>query len=285
MTKTAGILYIVATPIGNLADMSERAIKTLQDVDVIAAEDTRHSQHLLQHHAIQTKCLALHEHNELQQSAQLVSRLKNGESMALISDAGTPLVSDPGYRLVRAAQDAEVQVVPIPGACAAVTALSAAGLPSDRFCFEGFLPSKSTARITKLEALSKEPRTLIFYESPHRIIDCLQDMRTVFGEARELVVARELTKKFETIYRNTVENVIAFVKGDSDQQKGEFVLLLQGEAEKNQTTDVESERVLTILLKDLPLKQAVKLAVQIMGKNKNALYDLALTLPKPNKSQ
>lgn len=271
-------LYIVATPIGNLSDMSPRAVETLRAADVIAAEDTRHSRTLFNHFTIQTPCIALHEHNESQVVAGLIERLAAGDSVALISDAGTPLISDPGYRLVGAALEAGISVVPIPGPSAAIAALSVAGLPSDRFVFEGFLPSKGTARRQVLERLHDETRTLIFYESPHRIEATLRDMASVFGGRRRAVVARELTKIHETVLLDDLAGLSARVSGDANQQRGEIVVLVHGAAEPAAGDDAGLRAVLQPLLDELPLKQAVALAVKITGGNRNTVYDLALRL-------
>lgn len=272
MSIEAGVLYIVATPIGNLGDLSPRAAEVLSKVDHIAAEDTRHSAGLLRHFSITTPLFALHEHNEREKSAALIKRLSGGESIALISDAGTPLISDPGYILVRDAQRAGLRVVPIPGPSALITALSASGLPTDRFCFEGFLPAKSGPRRKQLELLRDESRTLMFYESPHRILDCLADMSIVFGEEREAVLARELTKTFETIRHASLGELQEWVAGDANQQKGEFVLLLHGAASAEQDDEREGRRVAEVLAEELPLKQAAALAARISGARKNALY-------------
>src|SRR5690242_12028000 len=223
-----GKLFVVATPIGNLADLSARAREILSGVDLIAAEDTRHSAALLAQFGIATRTLALHEHNEREKSAELVHRLREGAQIALISDAGTPLVSDPGYRLVRAAREAGIAVSPVPGACAAIAALSVAGLPSDRFVFEGFLPAKAAARRAHLQTLMTEMRTLIFYESSHRIVEALEDLVVVFGGERRAVLARELTKLFETVLDGALAELAARVNTDSNQQRGEFVLLVAG---------------------------------------------------------
>jgi 16S rRNA (cytidine1402-2'-O)-methyltransferase len=272
-----GILYVVATPIGNLGDMVPRAVETLQTVALIAAEDTRHSSRLLAHFDIKTPCIAYHDHSDEQRTTQLITRLLGGESIALISDAGTPLVSDPGYRLVRSARQAGVQVVPIPGACAMIAALSAAGLPSDRFAFEGFLPAKQVARCTQLESLAGDPRTLIFYEAPHRILETLQDMAQVFGAEREVVMARELTKTFETIKGDKVGELAQWVAGDSNQQRGEIVLLVHGAPKpENEAMTPEQMRVMRILLEELPVKQAAALGAKLTGLKKNFLYDWAL---------
>ncbi|ALP52321.1 methyltransferase [Candidatus Tenderia electrophaga] len=276
---TQGILYLVATPIGNLGDMTPRALEVLNDVDLIAAEDTRHSGKLLQHFGVRTPCQAYHEHNERQLCDTLVARLQAGASIALISDAGTPLVSDPGYHLVQAARAAGLQVVPVPGASALIAALSASGLPSDRFVFEGFLPAKAAARRQRLAALADDTRTLIFYESTHRIENSLADMRDVFGIHRRAVIARELTKRFETIHGDALGALLVWVQGDPDQRKGECVILVRG-AGKPETgeADAEVQRLLRILMAELPLKQAAALAARISGQKKNAVYRLALAL-------
>lgn len=269
---------MVATPIGNLDDLSPRALLTLNEVALIAAEDTRHSAKLLQHFGILTPVTAFHEHNEREKSAELIALLNQGKSIALISDAGTPLVSDPGYRLVHAAHAAAIRVVPLPGACAAIAALSASGLPSDRFAFEGFPPVKSAARRTWLEALARDPRTLIFYESPHRILESLQDMVTVFGAARMAVYARELTKHFETVRHTSLGELVEWVGADPNQQRGEIVVLVHGASAVESENQGEAERIMRILIKDLPVSQAAALAAEITGIKKNQLYELALKL-------
>ncbi|HST28173.1 MAG TPA: 16S rRNA (cytidine(1402)-2'-O)-methyltransferase [Rudaea sp.] len=270
----AGKLFIVATPIGNLADLSTRAREILSSVDLIAAEDTRHSAALLAQFGIATRTLALHEHNEREKSAELVQRLRAGAQIALISDAGTPLISDPGYRLVRAAREAGIAVSPVPGACAAIAALSAAGLPSDRFVFEGFLPAKSAARRAHLQTLAAETRTVIFYESSHRIEECLHDCVGVFGGERHAVLARELTKLYETILDGTLTELSVRVESDRDQQRGEFVLLIAGaDADADTAKLAEGRRVFEILRKELPPSRAAKLAAEISGAPRKALYD------------
>lgn len=275
----AGTLYVVATPIGNLEDMTPRAVRVLSQADVIAAEDTRHSAKLLRHFNVGTKTEAIHEHNERSQVPRLVEFLKSGKSIAFITDAGTPLVSDPGFHLVRAARQAGIRVVPVPGACAAIAALSAAGLPSDRFVFEGFPPAKSAARRTVFEKLREESRTLIFYESPHRILESLKDMSEVFGDAREAVLARELTKQFETLHAGTLAELLEWIERDANQQLGEFVVLIQGVSRaEREAMDEEAERVLRILLEELPVSQAATLAAKITGLKKNKLYEYALSL-------
>lgn len=275
---TEQTLYVVATPIGNLGDMVPRAVEILQTVDVIAAEDTRHSARLLDHFHITTPLVAYHDHTDERQVEALISRIKGGESMGLISDAGTPLVSDPGYRLVRRARQEGIRVVPVPGACAMIAALSASGLPSDRFSFEGFLPPKSGQRINRLQPLVSEERTLIFYEAPHRIQDCLTDMATIFGADREAVLAREITKTFETIRGGSLQELEEFVASDPNQRKGEMVVMVRGKPKpaQDQGLDAEAERIMTILLKDLSVKQASQLGAEITGLKKKALYQWAL---------
>lgn len=276
-TTSGGTLYVVATPIGNLDDMVPRAIQTLQTVAVIAAEDTRHSARLLAHFDIKTPAIAYHDHSDEHRTEQLIARLLAGEDVALISDAGTPLVSDPGYRLVRKAREQGIRVAPIPGACAMIAALSAAGLPSDRFAFEGFLSAKQVARTTQLEALASDTRTLIFYEAPHRILETLQDMLTVFGAEREVVIAREITKTFETIKGNKLAVMVDWVAADSNQQRGEIVLLVHGATKpENAEISAEQERIMKVLLEDLPVKQAAAIGAKVTGLKKNFLYDWAL---------
>jgi len=277
MAANFGILYIVATPIGNLEDFSPRAIRVLREVDYVAAEDTRHSQPLLMHFGIGTSLFPLHDYNEQQQVDKVITYLKQGKSVALISDAGTPLISDPGYRVVKQVREQGFKVVPVPGACALVAALSAAGLPSDKFIFDGFLPVKSSARQKRLQALVKEERTLIFYEAPHRILDSLDDFIAVFGAERHAVLARELTKTFETILSGSLSELKKILLTDHNQQKGEFVILVQG-AETVDYDETKSQQVLEILLGELPVKQAANLAAKITGDSKNKLYELALRL-------
>ncbi len=280
MSNDTGTLYIVATPIGNLEDISYRAVRLLAAVDLIAAEDTRHSRKLLQHYAISTRLTSLHEHNERSKAATLVRLLLAGKCIALISDAGTPLISDPGLYFVRAAQLAGVHVVPVPGPCAAIAALSVAGLPSDRFSFEGFPPNRAAARAAFLRQLSREPRTLIFFESPHRIVRSLEAMVAAFGGERPAALARELTKVFETIRRSTLRELREWVRQQpASAVAGEFVVLVQGVSAKAPAVDVdEAQRVLRVLLANLPLKQAVALTAQITGHKRRALYQEALAL-------
>jgi 16S rRNA (cytidine1402-2'-O)-methyltransferase len=280
-TNTQGTLYVVATPLGNRQDMTLRAIETLKQVDCIIAEDTRHSLPLLQHFGISKPMLALHEHNERDQALKLIQRLLQGESIALISDAGTLLISDPGYYLVQVAHEHDVRVVPVPGACAAIAALSVAGLPTDRFTFEGFLPAKSSARLQRLQFLLNESRTMIFYEAPHRILELLKDLQKTFGSDRNMVIARELTKMFETIRAGNIADIISWVESDANQQRGEIVVIVAG-VEKTEETDnaVSVDKVLTLLLSELSVKKAAELAAKITGKRKNEVYQRALELKK-----
>jgi 16S rRNA (cytidine1402-2'-O)-methyltransferase len=274
----AGVLYIVATPIGNLADISMRALSVLRDVQLIAAEDTRHSLKLIKQYDIRTPTIALHEHNEIERTQALLSRLKAGENLALVSDAGTPLISDPGYHLVREARGAGIKVVPVPGAAAFVAALSAAGLPSDRFIFEGFLPAKSTARCKALEALKTDLRTLIFYEAPHRIVNLLEDIKLILGTEREICVARELTKSYETLLSGNVESVLTKVTQDPNQQKGEFVVIVGGCRKVKTSMSAEHSLLLQILLEELPLKQAAAIVARYTGLVKAEVYQEGLRL-------
>ncbi|MFP5424110.1 MAG: 16S rRNA (cytidine(1402)-2'-O)-methyltransferase [Gammaproteobacteria bacterium] len=277
-----GSLYVVATPIGNLDDISARALTILRSVALIAAEDTRHSARLMQHFGIGTPLAACHEHNERDQGGRFLARLLAGDDVALISDAGTPLISDPGYHLVRQARAAGVAVVPVPGACALIAALSAAGLPSDRFIFEGFLPAKAAGRRARLEQVREESRTLIFYEAPHRILECLQDMQSVFGDERPALLARELTKTFETLKGLPLAELAAWVAADSNQQRGECVVLVAGwqAPEGDEAVSAEAMRVLNLLLAEMPLKRAAALAAEITGVRKNLLYQVALEQQK-----
>jgi 16S rRNA (cytidine1402-2'-O)-methyltransferase len=273
MAAGAGRLWVVATPIGNLDDLSVRAQAVLREVDLIAAEDTRHSAALLRHYGIATRTFALHEHNEREAADELVRRLRDGARIALISDAGTPLVSDPGFRLVRAARAAGVPVSPVPGACAAIAALSVAGLPSDRFVFEGFLPPKAAARRARLSELAGETRTLICYESSHRVAESLADMAQVFGADRMAVVARELTKLFETVLDATLGELAQRVATEPDQQRGEFVLLVGGaDADSDAARLAEGRRVFELLRKELPPSRAAKMASEITGASRKVLY-------------
>ncbi|MHC6187034.1 16S rRNA (cytidine(1402)-2'-O)-methyltransferase [Acinetobacter pittii] len=271
-------LFVVATPIGHLDDMTFRAIDILKSVSIVAAEDTRQSAQLFKHYNISTQLTACHDHNESNKIEQLVQKLLAGDDIALISDAGTPLISDPGFKLVRAAQEHGIRVVPVPGACAAIAALSAVGLPSDRFSFEGFLPSKASQRISQLEKLKNETQTLIFYEAPHRILECVKNMAQVFGENRPVGFAREITKTFETIKKMTLKDLVSFIENDHNQEKGEIVLVVGGAPEK---TDLEQEKLdelLKRLLQDLSVKAASQLAADLTGIKKKVAYQRALEL-------
>ena len=277
VVEGCGTLYMVATPIGNLGDISPRAVETLNTVELIAAEDTRHSQRLLSHLGVATRMQAYHEHNEEYQAERLVARLQQGESIALISDAGTPLVSDPGYRLVEQAHQYGIKVVPIPGPCAAISAMCAAGLASDRFSFEGFPPAKQAARLSNLGLLKEENRTMVFYVSCHRILETLMDMRTVFGEQRLATFAREVTKTYETIRKATLDELCEWVAGDDMQRKGEIVLVVAGSI-KDKSAHPLRDEILAVLVDELPVKQAAKIASRITGISKNELYEAALKL-------
>ena len=268
-----GCLWVVATPIGHRDDLSARAIVTLREAAVIAAEDTRHSRPLLVHHNIDTPLIALHDHNERAAVDSIVRRMAAGDSVALISDAGTPLISDPGFRLVRAARAAGIRCIPVPGACAAIAALSVAGLPSDRFVFEGFLPSKAAARRSRLQELGGDARTLIFYESSHRVAESLADMRDIFGATREAVLARELTKMFETVLGEPLAELAARVAADPDQQRGECVILVAGRGEEADAKLIEGQRIFAILREELPPAKAAKMAAAITGAPRKLLYE------------
>lgn len=272
------VFYVVATPIGNLGDLTPRAVEVLQSVALIAAEDTRHSGRLMAHFNIKTPMISVHDHNERQRLQTILDKLAAGDSIALISDAGTPLISDPGFIVVRGVREAGFKVVPVPGCCAVITAMCAAGLPTDRFIFEGFLPAKRSGRQQKLSMIEFETRTVIYYESTHRILDSLQDMIEVLGAERYVVLARELTKTFETIHGDNVGALLEWVKQDANQQKGEFVVLIQGvELIEEEGLSVESLKVLDVLLSELPVKQAAALTAKITGEKKNALYQEALS--------
>ncbi len=277
-TLNPATLYIVATPIGNLGDISQRAIDVLTQVDVIACEDTRHTGKLLSAFSIKNKTMSLHDHNERQRQEQVASLLQEGKTIALVSDAGTPLISDPGFHLVRYCRSLGLNVSPIPGACAAISALSVAGLPTDRFSFEGFLPSKSGARQATLAALADEPRTMVFYDAPRRAIDTVQDIVTTLGGERYIVIARELTKTFETIHSDTAENFLAWLEQDANQLKGEMVLIIEGYKPAENEISKEVINTLKLLLAEMKPKKACAIAAEIYGVKKNALYDIALSL-------
>lgn len=276
-----GTLFVVATPIGNWQDMSLRAVEVLKKVDRIAAEDTRHAGPLLKHFSISKPTLSLHDFNERERLDLILNYLKAGESIALISDAGTPLISDPGFHLVREAKACGMKVVPIPGACAAIAALSVSGLPTDKFIFEGFLPAKDAAKQIRLTQLLHETRTLIFYEAPHRFLATLQAMATIFGADRKAVVARELTKVYEQVLASELQVLINYYNEHTDEQRGEIVLMVAGSDEvMSETKEVMPDAVLALLLKELPLKQAVSLTSEITGERKNVLYAKALAKQK-----
>ncbi|MCP4699978.1 MAG: 16S rRNA (cytidine(1402)-2'-O)-methyltransferase [Gammaproteobacteria bacterium] len=279
MSIENGVLYVVATPIGNLQDLSPRAQTVLREAARIAAEDTRHSRHLLDHYGIAAPLQALHEHNEQKVSPGLIRRLQEGDSIALISDAGTPLISDPGAKLVQAAHAHKLPVRSIPGPCALSSALSVAGLPADCFIFEGFLPAKAEGRRQHLEKLREETRTMVFYEAPHRISDCLRAMCKTFGDARPAVLVKELTKYHETVRNDSLAGIKTWLESDDGHTKGEFVLVVSGVSENaEKECDPEAERILRILLNSLPLKQAARLTSDITGVHKNILYSRGLQI-------
>jgi|TARA_B110000259_G_scaffold141228_1_gene159070 16S rRNA (cytidine1402-2'-O)-methyltransferase len=277
-SNQSGTLYVVATPIGNLGDMVPRAVEILQSVKVIACEDTRHSKKLLDHFRIDTPLMAYHDHSDKKSSHKILGQLSAGNNIALISDAGTPLISDPGYRLVLAARQQGISVIPVPGACAAIAALSVAGLPTDRFRFIGFLPAKSTQRKKVLEELSAVPETMVFYEAPHRILETLRDSVEVFGPEHSGFIARELSKTFETYLHGTLAELVEIVEADSNQQRGEIVLVLAGREESESTVTVDGERVLRLLLAELPTAKAAALTAKITGGDKKQFYQMALAL-------
>jgi 16S rRNA (cytidine1402-2'-O)-methyltransferase len=272
-------LYIVATPIGNLGDLSPRALAVLREADLVAAEDTRHTRRLFSHHGIDSRLTAYHEHSDAAAADRLCDRVAAGEAVALVSDAGTPLVSDPGYRLVRLAQDRGLPVVPIPGPCAAITALSAAGLPSDRFRFEGFLPAKAGPRAARLAALADERATLVFYEAPHRVLETLEALLEAFGGDREAVLARELSKAFETLRRAPLGALRDFVAEDPDQRRGEIVLLVAGSEAAEPVIDPALGRLARDLARELPAKRVAALLSAYSGVRKNQLYRWLIEQP------
>lgn len=273
----AGKLFIVPTPIGNLEDMTHRALRVLAEVDLIAAEDTRHSQKLLQHYDITTRMISLHDHNEDQRAKQLIEKMKLGQNMALISDAGTPLISDPGYGLVNQCRATGLEVIPLPGACAATTALCAAGLPTDRFRFEGFLPAKEQAKLQALQALERETCTSIFYESPRRIEATLRAVVEALGSARPVVLAKELTKTFETFFSGSAGQCLSWLQADANHQRGEFVLMIGGHKHDETAVSAEALKLLKALMSELPLKKAAAITAEQFGLKKNALYQLGLS--------
>lgn len=281
MKQSIGKLFIVATPIGNLEDISLRAIRILSNVSLIAAEDTRHSKKLLNHLKINTPIISLHAHNEKDRIYLLLSHLTKGNDIALISDAGTPLISDPGHNIVYEARKRGFDVIPIPGPCALIAALSVAGLSASRFIFEGFLPTKPGERKVRLKALKDEMRTLVFYESPHRILTLIKDMQAVLGDDRYIVIGRELTKLYETVKAGRLSEIYEWMLENKEQQKGEFVLVIEGVKNVQKTELLPGHLdLLKILLEELPLNQAVKLAVKMTGESKNRLYTLALEYMK-----
>jgi len=271
----SGLLYIVATPIGNLSDISERAVEVLKQVGLIAAEDTRHSKTLLERFGIKTRVTAYHEHNEEKVTQQLIQQIQKGESIALISDAGTPLINDPGYNLVVSAHDNKIQIVPIPGPSAIITALSASGLPTNKFIYEGYLPAKNKARETRLKELKNESRTLVFYEAPHRIVESLKIMQEIFGEQRRVTIGRELTKQFEQIVRDQLSVINKKIENEEIKQKGEFVVVVEG-AKEMAVSDKETLRINQIIAEKMSPKEAASLTAKITGKKKNEVYKLEL---------
>jgi 16S rRNA (cytidine1402-2'-O)-methyltransferase len=291
VNETAGRLYVVATPIGNLGDLSPRARAVLSDVALVAAEDTRHTGVLLKHFGIQTPQMSLHEHNEAQRAEDIIQRLRQGASVALVSDAGTPAISDPGFELVRAVTAAGFEIIAIPGPCAAIAALSIAALPTDRFCFEGFLPARGAARRKRLQSLVTETRTLVLYEAPHRVRDTLEDCAAVFGDERSATVAREITKMHEMTYRGSLRDLRARAAADADFGRGEIVLVIAGAPQTPADDDRGADghggaldRVLRILLAELPLKTAARLAAQITEARDNEAYKRALHLKQESAS-
>lgn len=281
-------LYVVSTPIGNLSDITLRAIEILKSAHAIAAEDTRHSQRLLSHYDIHTPVFSLHEHNEDERVAKIIALLTEGKSIALISDAGTPLISDPGFRLVRSVKQAGFKVIPVPGACAAIAGLVASGLPTDRFVFEGFLPAKTAALEAQLTTLQHETRTMIFYESVHRVVKTLESMKKIFGETRVATVARELTKSYETIKNDTLKNLAESITENTEQKKGEFVIIVHGaiaHPHEGDASSVALPELLRHLLSELTVKQAVSLACKITGISHKIVYTAALAIKKIDTAQ
>jgi 16S rRNA (cytidine1402-2'-O)-methyltransferase len=279
--KSAGKVFVVATPIGNLSDLSPRAREVLASVSLIAAEDTRHTRQLLQSFGIDTALTSLHEHNEGHKSSALVERVVRGESLALVSDAGTPLISDPGFDLIAAARAQGVEVVAIPGPCAAIAAISVAGLPTDRFTFEGFLPARSAARRAQLETLAAEARTLVFYEAPHRVRETLEDMARIFGADRRASVSRELTKRFETTYAGSLGELLEIAQRDENMSRGEIVIVVAGATPvRQESVTLDAQQLLRALLQELPAAQAAKVASKISGVKRSELYELAVQVGK-----
>lgn len=282
--STPGTLFVVATPIGNLADLSPRAREVLAAVALIAAEDTRHTGQLLHSFGIATPLTSLHEHNEAARSAELIERMARGESLAVVSDAGTPLISDPGFNLVAMARERGIRVIAVPGPCAAIAAVSIAGLPTDRFAFEGFLPAKAGARRAQLEALVSEPRTMIFYEAPHRLREVLEDMRSVFGADRRASISRELTKRFETTYDGSLTELSAMAAKDENMSRGEIVIVVAGSAAQRTAHAMDGEQLLRALLNELSPAQAAKIAARLTGGKRSDLYEAALRMSGKSES-
>jgi 16S rRNA (cytidine1402-2'-O)-methyltransferase len=277
--QESGVIYVVATPIGHLSDITLRAIDILKTVDKIVVEDTRHSQRLLKHLNIKKPLVAMHNHNEREKAHAILAEVQSGITLAMISDAGTPLINDPGYHLVHLAHELGVQVIPIPGPCSLIAALSASGLATNRFIFEGFLPVKKAARRQLLAERLNESGTLIYFEAPHRIVETLEILLEIFGESRVVVIARELTKTFETIQKDTLGKLVVWLKNDPNQQKGEFVLLIEGVVLKSKTEITEeAERIVKTLLSHLSVKETAKIAAELTGLQKHVLYEYALQL-------
>lgn len=277
--EARGALYIVATPIGNLEDFSARAINTLKKVEYIAAEDTRHTKRLLNHFDIETRLFSLHDHNERDKASYIAELLSQGLSVAMVSDAGTPLISDPGYHVVSHLRNEGFTVVPVPGPSALIAALCASGLPTDQFYFAGFLPAKTKSRKDVMSSWKKQSGTVVFYESTHRIVESMKDVAEVFGQTAKLVLAREITKTFETFLSGSAEEILQRFSEDANQLKGEFVVMLDHREESDrESEELESRRILSILLEDLPVKHAAQLAAKITGQKKNALYQIALEM-------
>jgi len=284
MPDQYGTLYVVATPIGNLADFSLRAIETLQQVDLICAEDTRHARTLLQHHGITTHCIALHQHNEDHAAQGIIEKIQQGMSIAIISDAGTPLISDPGMPLVALAHASDIKVAPIPGACALIAALSASGLPVSQFSFLGFIPRTSSARRNLFNEKKNNTETWVFYESCHRIVDCMNDLASVLPPDRIIAIAREITKMHETIVKSSIQDMLALIETDSNMRRGEFVVMVTGAVidKKEEGLTEQQLKTLKALLQECSIKTAVSLAVEITGARKKLLYQTALELSSDN---
>ena len=277
---STGTLFVIATPIGNMADWSQRAIDTIAEIDLLAAEDTRRTKILLSYHSLNVRVTSIHEHNEKDKSGYIVELLMSGKNVGLVSDAGTPLISDPGFNLVKLAQKNNIKISPLPGACAAIAALSVAALPTDRFCFEGFLPSKEGERKNKLLALASEPRTLIFYESPSRILKSINNMVEIFGAQRDVVFARELTKTFETVKSGTLESIKTFIASDKNQELGEIVIIVSGDRieKKLISLSLQEQKLIKILVKKYTVKDAVDIVREISKAKKQDIYNYALTV-------